>query len=165
MGCVLEINNIEVTEDRTQPGGFHEVRFTVGLWLFVVDEHAPTGHWRRSYFSSQLFRAHVRPTVPRQGRWCRLHRLSSRMTSKHLSKLVQELSGLTFSDYSSSPNDSGTASISQVFPCSRSTSSGASTRSSVKSLGPQSHLLRDSANHCWRDLVQPTLQRSKWILN
>ena len=29
--CVLEINNIEVTEDRTQPGGFYEVRLTVGL--------------------------------------------------------------------------------------------------------------------------------------
>ena len=74
-----------------------------------------------------------------------MHRLSSRMTSKHLLKLVQELSGLTFSDYSSSPNDSGTASISQLFLCSRSTSSGASTRSSVKSSGPQSHLLRDSS--------------------
>ena len=67
------------------------------------------------------------------------------MTSKHLLKLVQERSGLTFSDYSSSPNDSGTASISQLSPCSRSTSSGASTRSSVKSSGPQSHLLRDSS--------------------
>ena len=66
------------------------------------------------------------------------------MTSKHLLKFAQELSGLTFSDYSSSPNDSGTASISQLSPCSRSTSSCASTRSSVKSSGPQSHLLRDS---------------------
>ena len=28
---VPEINNIEVAEDRTQPGGFYEVRLTVGL--------------------------------------------------------------------------------------------------------------------------------------